>query len=167
MTATCRAVVGVFTLFTLPVFPQKAPSVPHFEDYSVLADFNGTPAPPQLVRPEDRLYRTKIREAGKQAEFLRGTTGIIGWGCGAGCLEVVIVDAITGTVGRLPHEVPFKLSGVLTECDLVNDPLQFRLDSRLLIVRSCLEDNDLGVFYLEWTGKSFHTIAREEIPAQR
>ena len=55
------ALVGVaLVLNTSPIQAQKA-DTPRFEDYPVTEMFTGMPAAPILATPEQRMYRTRIR----------------------------------------------------------------------------------------------------------
>ncbi len=71
---------------------------PSFEEYRVKEVFNGTPAPPQLVHPIDRLFRTRIRQSAAKGPNFAGSYTIAEWGCGSGCISAAVVDARDGTV---------------------------------------------------------------------
>ena len=93
---------------------------PRFEDYMVTEMFTGTPAPPILATPEQRMYRTRIRNGvstgadvwigsyknpikGKGPNFA-GHYFVIRWGCGSQCVMMAVVDAATGIVYKPPLE---------------------------------------------------------------
>src|SRR5437868_2812690 len=137
----------------MPLFVRLAVSVsaqesgrrpPRFEDYPVKAIFKGQPANPVLSTPEQRLYRTRIREGAAKGrgvgkgswKYAEDTPGpnfaghyvVIRWGCGADCLMMAVVDAETGKVYAPP------MSGVGTELevpmDIMSDKeIDFRLDT--------------------------------------
>jgi hypothetical protein len=52
-----REILLALTL-SLAAFPQ-----PRFADYPATESFQGTPAPPVLTTPEQRNYRTRIRNS--------------------------------------------------------------------------------------------------------
>jgi len=125
-----------------------------FQDYPVKELYNGKPVPSVLTKPEERKFRTVIRNGvakGWGAED--GVTGkeltgpgpnfaghytIITWGCGSPCLMAAIVDLKTGRVypppfhhgsGHSYFQVPWAFP--------MEPPLEYRLNSRLLVARIC------------------------------
>lgn len=124
-----------------------------FSDYPVQSIFRGAPAPPQLTSPVTRRYRTRIRNgAASRGGYNRGsayveTKGpnyaghyrVVNWGCGTGCLEMVVVDLETGRVYPPPLS-----AGRVAEDRLIIPNLgtgwgdfDFRLNSRLFLMRTC------------------------------
>ena len=75
---------------------------PRFEDYPATERFIGTLAPPKLIRPADRLFRTMIREGASKGPNFAGHYTIAEWGCGSGCVSIAVVDAKDGTVFQAP-----------------------------------------------------------------
>jgi len=127
--------------------------LPRFEDHPVTKIFMGTPAPPILATPQQRLYRTRIREGvAKGAGVWRdgqeqpgpnfaGHYIIIEWYCGSPCAMNAVVDAITGKIYGPPMSHGLDLPGIAP-----GDPapcarwgpaiVKFRIDSRLMIVEA-------------------------------
>ncbi len=69
-------------------------------------------------------------------------------GCGAGCVQVAAIDAGTGAVAWLPKTVccwPLALT----------DPLEYRRDSRLLIVYGALNEKGSGAHAFVFDGRRF------------
>jgi hypothetical protein len=154
------AVAAFASFWTQPVSSQetkaavlsKVSHAPRFEDYPVTIVFKGTPAAPILKTPEERLYRTVIRQGvSKGYGVFAGSDGkespgpnfaghyfIITWGCGSPCLMAAIVDAKTGRVypppfhdsnpGHVYFQVPWQFP---------ERALDYRLDSRLLVTNLC------------------------------
>jgi hypothetical protein len=140
-----------------------------FEQFPAGEIFKGAPARPVLKTAGQRQFRTVIREAaGKGANFA-GHYTIAQWGCGAGCISIALIDAKKGTVYDGPFAVlgwgwpQFKYEGKYSANDEGFEPLSFRIDSRLLIVRGCPEDTDCGSYFYEWTGSSLKLIRK--VPA--
>jgi hypothetical protein len=139
---------------------------PRLEDYRVTEIFHGKPAPPKLVRPADRLFRMQIREAAAEGPNFAGHYTIAQWGCGGGCLSIALVDAKDGAV----HVAPFKVlgwgvPGLTYEGKYSSDqdqfqPLDFRLESSLLIVRGCPEEKNCASYFYEWTGSLFKLVQK-------
>jgi hypothetical protein len=128
--------------------------LPRFEDYRATESFKGKPAAPVLRTSEDRMYRTRIREGTATGPNFAGYLTIVEWGCGAGCVSIAVVDARTGAVYRAPFRA---LSTETAEA------LEYKLDSRMLLVRGCPEEANCGSYYYEWTGSAFRLIRK--IPA--
>jgi hypothetical protein len=136
----------------VPVLAQQA-RTPRFEDYPVTETFKSTPALPEIVTPEERLYRTMIRQGVSKGWGVEdGITGkemkgpgpsfaghyiIVTWGCGSPCLMAAIVDLKTGRIFPPPfHHGPghsyFQVPWLPT-----SKALDYRLNSRLLIANIC------------------------------
>jgi hypothetical protein len=128
---------------------NKAP--PRFEDYPVAETLRGIPVNPVISTPDERLYRTKIREGVAKGFGVEGPDGkerfspnfaghyfIITWGCGSPCLMAAIVDAKTGRVDPPPfHHGPGHSYFQVPWASPVQLALDYRLDSRLLIANIC------------------------------
>jgi hypothetical protein len=142
-------------------------AVPRFEEYPAKNVFKGKPVPPVLATPEERQYRTRIREGvstgrgvwtgswkdakEKPGPNFAGHYIVIRWGCGSDCLMMAIVDAVTGKV------YPPPLSGAGTELfvpmDIMSDrEIDFRLDSTLMVLRNACRTarTQCGVYYFDW-----------------
>ena len=136
---------------------QHADRLPRFEDFPVTEIFKQTPAEPVLAAPEERRFRTVIRQGVSKGSGVEdGITGeevavrgpnfaghyaIVKWGCGSPCLMAAIVDLKSGTVypppfhdgsGHSYFQVPWAFP--------MEPPLAYRLDSRLLIANICEAD---------------------------
>ena len=137
--------------------PTANEQLPRFEDYPVTDIYKGPPAPPKLRCPGDRLFRTRIREGAAKGPNFAGHYTIADWGCGAGCVSVAIVDAKDGRICDAPFQA--LAWGVPMMKDSV-EPLAYKLDSRLLIVRGCPEEETCGSYFYEWTGTRFKLIRK-------
>jgi hypothetical protein len=133
-----------------------------FADYSAEGGFAGTPASPQLTTPEARRYRTVIRQQGAAGPNFAGHYTIASWGCGSTCVGFVVVDAKTGSVSLHPSvrrvmQVPYQTEPVL----------QFRVDSRLLVIAGETEGPDgtsrVGKFWYEWKDEQFVLVGQSDI----
>lgn len=155
MSGPVALAILVSALLLGPGKGQASRNTPHrFVDYPVQEIIQGNPAQPVLTTPEERRFRTVIRNGvnkGWGAED--GVTGkeltgpgpnfaghytIITWGCGSPCLMAAIVDLKTGRVypppfhhgsGRSYFQVPWAFP--------MEPPLEYRLNSRLLVARIC------------------------------
>lgn len=126
---------------------------PDFKDFSVDVGFTGSPAAPRLTTSWSQRYRTQIRRGvASQQGFRKGseyieTAGpnfaghyrVVNWGCGSGCLMMVIVDLKTGTI------YPPPMSAAPTGAERITIPnlgtgwggFDFRVDSRLFVMKTC------------------------------
>jgi len=150
---------------------------PRFEDYLVTEVFSGTPAAPILSTPEQRRYRTRIRNGAlpgiettygswknpvkHKAPNFAGHYFVIYWGCGSQCVMMATVDAETGKVYDPP------LSGVGSELYVPLDNLSemeidFRPDSSLLVLRNACQDfknrKSCGTYYFNWKNNHFALV---------
>jgi hypothetical protein len=151
--------------------------LPRLDDYPVAEFFKGTPAAPILATPEERRYRTRIREGvslgrgvwtgswkdakEKPGPNFAGHYFVIRWGCGSDCLMMALVDAETGKV------YPPPMSGVGTELyvpmDIMSErEVDFRLDSSLMILRNACREarRECGVYCFNWKGNHFDLVKR-------
>lgn len=137
----------------------QADNLPRFEDYPARKEFTGKPAPAIIAHPRARLFRTMIKtQAQKGPNFAEHYT-VATWGCGSGCRGFAIIDARTGRVYFNP-----KALNVMTPPYLDEDTLQFRPDSRLLIVSGTVDGlngyQDEAKFYYEWKNNRFKLIRK-------
>src|SRR5947207_2314439 len=134
---------------------------PRFEDFTVAAAerFNGKPAAVKLTSAQARRYRTMIREGAKVGPNFAGHYTLVQWGCGAGCVQFAVVDAKTGVV-----YMPTFYVGPLPLVEGANgepaEPLQFQLDSKLVIVSGAPNEKDEGVYYYKWDGERLRLLSK-------
>lgn len=118
---------------------QPTPSVqscnPQFEDYSVVENFSGAPAPVNFsTDPDAREFRTVISNAEKAGPNFAGHYTVATWGCGTACQRFAIVNSKTGAVIEFPNGSyldDFIFLGADSNVGIVYD---YRIDSRLFIV---------------------------------
>jgi hypothetical protein len=130
---------------------------PRFEDMPVAEKFNGKPAPVKLSTAEARRYRTVIREGAREGPNFAGHYTIVTWGCGAGCVQFAIVDAKTGAVYSPRFYVAARVH-FDEETQQPDEPLQFRIGSKLLIVSGSPNEKNEGIYYYSWDGKRLALI---------
>lgn len=158
--------------------PAQERALPTFEQFRVTEIYSGRPASPILKTPGERRFRTRIREGAAKGPNFAGHYTIASWGCGSAAISVVVIDATDGTVFNGPFScLGFSYPRVLKyEGKYVPDeghfrPLDFRLNSSLLIMRGCPDDENIncsdprenGSYFYEWTGSRFKLLRK--IPA--
>jgi hypothetical protein len=108
------------------------PDAPKFEDYPV-TPYRGPTAKPRMAGDRDAaLFRTRIREASRNAPNFAGHYILAEWGCGSACVQIAIIDAKTGRVLHPSGLGYYTVTDV--QGDLIDKSSQFRLDSALLII---------------------------------
>jgi len=147
LTVTCFVAV-------LCAWAQEISHTPRFEDFPVAGAYNGKPADPVLVTPEERRFRTVVRrgviqgfgvedgETGKElarpGPNFAGRYVIVQWGCGSPCLMAAIVDLTNGHVLPPPFHHGPGHSYFQVPWAFPNQPaLSYRINSRLLVANIC------------------------------
>ncbi|NPT42065.1 hypothetical protein GNZ12_12190 [Paraburkholderia sp. 1N] len=125
--------------------------VPRFEDFAVNDTFAGKAAKVRLVSADDKEYATRIREASRQKPNFAGHYVLASWGCGTSCVSTVVIDAKTGRVTWLPFTV------CCWDVD-VQEPIEFRRDSRLLVVHGSRNEEGGGTYYYALDKDSFKLV---------
>ena len=167
------AQVFVVLCFCGAIMLAQNAGTPRFEDYPVTEVFSGMPAAPILTTPEQRRYRTRIRNGVSTgaAEWIgswknpikrngpnfAGHYFVIRWGCGSQCVMMATVDAETGKV----YEPPLADKNSLwVPLDNLSDmETDLRPDSSLLVLRNaCRNFKDrktCGTYYFNWKDNHF------------
>jgi len=132
-----------------------------FADFPVSAaeHFKGRPAAVKLTSAEARRYRTMIREGAREGPNFAGHYTIVQWGCGAGCVQFAVVDAKTGAV-YVPSFYVGPREQIQAETEEPAEPLQFRIDSKLLIVSGAPNEKNEGLYYYKWDKERFRLMVR-------
>ena len=115
----------IFVFSSLAVFGQNR--VPQFKDYPATEKFTGRNAP-VIIGKNERMFRTRLREAAKEKPNFAGRYILTSWGCGTSCLMGAVIDAKTGKVYWWNFTV---CCWENTDEDF--NPIEFRLNSRLLV----------------------------------
>ena len=123
--------------------PVSAPGFAHYRTGTI---FRGKPAKVIINTAKARQFRTRLREDSRLGPNFAGHYTVVFWGCGTGCAQIAIVNAITGKVIWLPQDwvdIPDEQN--------IKTNRNYRLDSRLLIVTKSHYDaraSFTGYFYL-------------------
>jgi hypothetical protein len=152
----------VLVLFLLEVGSAQGQTLPQFEAYPASEHFTGTPARAIISHPRARLFRTQIQNQAKAKPNFAGHYHLATWGCGSDCQGLALIDARTGKVYFNPRAL--NVAGVLSQDE---DRLQFRPDSRLLIISGSVDGfnryQDEAKFYYEWRNNHFRLIRKTKI----
>lgn len=169
-------VVRCLILLIAAAVSLRAQARPRFEDYPVKEVFRGKPAAPIFASPEDRMYRTRIRQGvekgwgvireGKERPGVNfaGRFIVIEWGCGVPCVMMVMVDAPTGKI----HHLPMALGITMPFFGLRSAEVNFRPTSRLLTIDACPEQSEKAdaacyTHYFVWEGEKWKLLQRMRV----
>lgn len=112
---------------------------PRFPQYPVAERYHGPQAVPKLTSGTAAWhFRTRIREAARQQPNFAGHYILAAWGCGAECLSSAIIDVRTGTVYFNDVSVCCWFSSDTTKKPENFEPIDFRLNSRLIVFTGLL-----------------------------
>jgi hypothetical protein len=157
-----------------PAVETKHP--PRFEEYPAEV-WAGIPAPVKVTTRSERMFVTRLKEAGKGPPDFAGRYKFAGWGCGSVCAAGAIVDLQTGVVFPPPLGSSEKTAwaGWMFAGGPVPGPyVEYRQDSRLMIVRTIgggRPPRDFTylqeTYYLVWETDHFREITRVSTPIYR
>ena len=103
--------------------------LPQFSDYAINERYIGRNASIVLKSRDERMFRTKLREAAREKPNFAGHYIVTIWGCGTGCISGAVIDAKTGRISLFPFTV---CCGDGSEDNHYGD-VEFRQDSKLII----------------------------------
>ena len=135
---------------------------PAFNSYSVPVEKARVRAIDFKSSPDARSFRTRLSEAIRGGVNFAGHYVVAGWGCGTGCISGAIIDARNGRV-YWPVQFYAMATGIDGN-DYVDKPVEYRKNSRLLILRGSpgVKDGDPekpgGEYYYEWRGNDLRLI---------
>jgi hypothetical protein len=123
------------------------------------------------------MFATRLRQASQEPPDFAGHYRFAGWGCGTVCGAGAIVDLMTGIVyppplgeqkGWNPGWGRWAICSALFD----DDPIQYRLNSRLIIIRCGSNFDDGGVnhpdvYYLLWEENHFRELLHIQPPRTR
>jgi hypothetical protein len=149
-----RLLIVIFLLaLASEVFSQDR--LPHFKDYPVSEAYTGTNAPLVLKRGDDKMFRTRLREASREKPNFAGHYILTAWGCGTSCLMGAVIDAKTGRV----YWWNFTVCCWPIDVDDKFEPIEYRLNSSLIVFSGARneKEDDVGAhFYKFDRGRFVH-----------
>lgn len=130
--------------------PEVGPAA--FAEYPVREHFTGTTALPRFRTKQDREFRTTLSRAARQRPNFAGHYVLTTIGCGASCVMTAVLDAKTGEVTWLPF--------TLCCWEPNQEPVMFRLDSDLLILRGRKNEQEFGTWALRFSQGKFEPVSK-------
>ena len=142
---------------------------PRLKDYPA-KPYSGPNASPDLRGDRrSRTYRTQLRRWAAEKPNFAGHYILATWGCGTGCTQIAIIDALTGNVFHPPgartnsvvdvhHELLVDGGSSRYRADF--GALRYSVDSRLLILIGTPEDRieNRGISYFVWENDGLKRI---------
>lgn len=118
------------------------------------------------IKPKNDRYKTRMREILKGSDIFAGHYAMAQLGCGTGCIQIRIVDVVTGKIIEPKGleivtdyyvEKNATTTGILTE-------IECSKDLSLVYVQGALggEDNLKGSFVFHFDGKKFHLLEKTD-----
>jgi hypothetical protein len=149
--------------------PSDVPEdAPRFEDYPA-KPYAGTNAAADVRSdPRSRLYRTQLSGWSREKPNFAGHYIVATWGCGTGCTQLAVIDALTGKVFHPPgartnsvvdvHEALLVAEDFPRRADF--GAVRYRADSRLLILIGMPENRmeNRGISYFVWENDGLRRI---------
>jgi len=145
--------------------PQDAPRL---QDYPAKA-YKGPNASPDVSDPRSRMYRTQLRGWATEKANFAGHYILATWGCGTGCTQIAVIDALTGKVfhpaGLRTNSIVDVHEELLVDGD--SSPrradfgaLRYSVDSRLLVLVGMPENRkeNRGISYFVWENDAMRRI---------
>ncbi|MCA1615878.1 MAG: hypothetical protein LC800_17610 [Acidobacteria bacterium] len=138
---------------------QRGESDPAFGSYPAADRFAGTPAPVRLRTRRDRVFRTRLREDSRAGPNFAGRYTVVYWGCGTGCAQAAVVDAVTGLVYWPPLDYVD-----IPDPDGAEYGPGYRLDSKLLVLTRSRYDAEASytAYFYVFDRNRFRLVRRAE-----
>ena len=127
---------------------------PRFEDYPVTETFRGAPVAPVLSTSRARRFRTELRRQAARGPNFAGHFTLARWGCGAGCVTVAVIDAISGEVQFAPFSFEDAYKDGRTIC---HHGSALEITSELFIVEGEV-NGTVGRHYFRWHDRKFTLV---------
>lgn len=136
----------------LTLYNASIHAAPNFHAFPA-PSYKGPVAKARLSDVKSRQYAANLRSVEKGPVNFAGSGIFAIWGCGASCVMGASVDARTGNVAWLPFTVCCWSTDI-------PEPLEFRADSRLLVVHGSRDETGPGsaVHYYTFDGKKFSEL---------
>lgn len=151
--------LGISILGTVLFAQASVGNAPQFSQYKAGQAFSGIPVVPQMNTKNAKRFRTRIREGAAKGPNFDGHYTVVEWGCGGACAQFSIVDAQTGAVYDPPFVIAF---GSVSQgfVDGEDSGIHYKLDSSLLVVGGCPNEEDCAIYYYVWDGSALKLVQK-------
>ena len=146
--------------------PEDAP---RFKDYPATPYAGPNAAPDVRSDPRSRMYRTLLTGWATEKPNFAGHYILATWGCGTGCTQIAVIDALTGKVFHPLRARTNSVVDVHEELLIDGDSsprradfgaLRYSVDSRLLVLIGTPEERreNRGISYFIWENDSLRKV---------
>lgn len=154
-----KRVVLVCMLTFLSANAAPESRVPQYTEYPAHSAYRGKAADVVLSTAEEKMFRTRLRDASRETANFAGEYVLTTWGCGTSCIHGAVVSLRTGRVVFLP--------GTICCGEGDGERLEFRLNSRLLVAAGVINENSVhGAHFYEFTGRTFKHLTTIPVTAR-
>lgn len=134
---------------TTKIFPKKNYPSYRFQDYEVKrTNFIKAKTLDKISFEKFKNFKTRINYGFKQAPNFANYYIVVSWGCGSSCQSGVIINAESGKIIGLPTS---------------SFGLEYKKDSRLLIVDPFLDEEKTHGRYKEYGAPSYYVLQNNEL----
>lgn len=163
--------VSLASFAQIPKAPSPEPQSSwalKFEDFPATAVFKGKPAAVKIKSRSEREFRTRLRDAARAGPNFAGHYTIAEWGCGSGCLSIVVIDSVTGVVYWSSSFSVLSVPYTGAETGSEYQGVVYRLNSRLLVADGCPGEaenpQECGTHYYEWRNHQLKLVRFDKVP---
>jgi hypothetical protein len=146
--------------------PEDAP---RFKDYPATPYAGPNATPDVRSDPRSRMYRTLLKGWATEKPNFAGHYILATWGCGTGCTQIAVIDAITEKVFHPPGARTNSVVDVHEELLVGGDTsprradfgaLRYSVGSRLLVLIGTPEERaeNRGISYFVWEDDSLTRV---------
>src|SRR4051812_21204974 len=142
---------------------------PRFEDYPAKPYAGPNAAPDVRSDPRSRMYRTVLRGWATEKPNFAGHYILATWGCGTGCTQIAVIDAVNGEVFHptgartnsiidIDGELLTYVSSSPRRADF--GALRYSAESRLLVLIGTPEQRteNRGISYFVWENDGLRRV---------
>lgn len=131
-----------------------AEGIPQFRDYRVEVYSGPVRGPDLSSHPDARTYRTRLRNAAEGQVNFAGELVLTYWGCGTTCVDGAVLNAKTGQIHFLPHNLC-----CWGDVDEGFRPIEIRPYSRLIVLAGLRDEVEpMGAHFYEFRDGAFHFV---------
>jgi hypothetical protein len=146
--------VLLLTIFMGTGISAQKPHDPDlFAKYAVVPRFHGHPVEPILATPEDRAFRTRIREGAAKGPVFADHYAVAVWGCGSSCISFAIIDSQSGRVYTFP--------ATISQGNEAGERLTYRRNSRAMHIIGSLNEQDSADRWYVWNGHELQLVSKQ------
>lgn len=105
------------------------------------------------------MFRTMLRENAKEGADFAGHYKVASWGCGSDCRYIAIINLKNGKVYFSPSLLWIGTPPMVWNSEKQPEkPINYRVDSKLLIVVGARNDEGCGKYYYKWENSRLKLI---------